>query len=225
MQRFYVPFRYALHTLNILPLANPVDIMLEHLNQGVAPEHQKIATVTRFYSANPDFEPVRRQFLAACGWSTPCREAVELIARYSRAIVEVGAGNGTWSMLLANAGIDVKPTDILRENANWGRDFDQHSHRQWVACENLNAERAFRKYGQHRDVLMGWPPRNATYPQTLASQMKTGQLLFFIGEKKNGIMATPEFFTFLEKNFDKLDETVLPHWYGTNDSLTVWRRR
>lgn len=225
MQRFYITFRHILDIFKLYRLPDPVKLMVSHLEQGVAPAYRDIAAATRFYSANPDFEPVRRRFLAACGWSTPSQEAVELIASHSRRIVELGAGNGTWAMLLSNAGVDVKPTDTFQEYETWGRDFDQSAHRQWAVCENLAGERAFRKYQRHHDVLIAWPPQQETYPLHAASHMTRGQLMFFIGSHRSEVMATPEFFDTLEQRFDKLDERVLPHWYGTSDTLTVWRKR
>ncbi len=225
MRRFYVPFRYFLHSIGIMRLPNPVDLMVRHLENGQAPAYKDIAPVVRFFSANPDFEPVRKRFLAACGWSTPCHEAVELIACHSRKIVEVGAGNGAWAMLLKNAGVDIKPTDIAKEAKAWGRDFDKDAYRQWAPCEDLAAERAFRKYQHHHDVLISWPPRGTTYPFTIASHMKSGRLLFFIGTDRYSVMANSAFFAQLETDFEKLDELVLPHWHGTADTLTVWRKR
>lgn len=162
----------------------------------------------------------RWEVCRAYSFAAPCAEALDAIALHGP-LVEVGAGTGYWSCLLAARGVDVLASDL--HPAGTTTDY-----RQDIGChhpvEAADAG-AFVRRHPDRNVLSVWPSYDADWLTEAVRTFVPGRVLCVIGESAGGCTADDGFFELLESDFEEIGLVRLPTWEGIHDSLTIHRRR
>jgi hypothetical protein len=161
---------------------------------------------------------LRKGFVNTWGCSIPCREAVELLRPLSP-LVEVGAGTGYWSALLAAAGLDVVATDLEPELNSYGAEVGRH-----FPVRALDAVRAVEAYPE-RNVFCSWPTLHGTWLTDAARLILPGKHLALIAEDRGGVTADAGLFDLLDHAFTQSARLELPQFPPHLDRLTIWRRR
>jgi hypothetical protein len=157
----------------------------------------------------------RSELVRQYSWAIPNNEALDAIAELSP-IVEIGAGNGYWAMLLRERGAEVAAFD--RHPAGPENDFAK---RCWSETEHQEIPAALHIY---RTLFLCWPSEDEVWPEKALAEF-SGPTVAYVGTPEGGCCATPGFFALLERNFERVREIDIPRWYGIRDSLTIWQRR
>ncbi|THD80636.1 MAG: hypothetical protein E7812_07860 [Phenylobacterium sp.] len=189
--------------------ASPLGAMGEWVRSGRAPP------LAWFEAA--DFGTVRKAFNREWGFAIPCAEAVDALARLGP-LLEVGAGSGYWSAILAAAGCDVIATDALAEG-NIGYGFHAGRH---FAVRQMTAVEAVRAF-PHRAVLCSWPTPGE--PWALGAARCAKNVFALVGEPKGGVTGSPGLYRYLATRFDLAHTVAIPQFPGSRDALSVYRRR
>ncbi len=163
----------------------------------------------------------RDVFVRLYGFSVPCAEAVEAIKAIGQPVLEVGAGTGYWSALLAAAGLDVVATDAAEPGAINGYRFTTGRCHQVLQHTARDALLAYPR----RTVLCSWPCYREPWLSQAIRIMRPGQHLVLIGEGAGGCTGTECLFHQLAADFDEVAHVAIPQWPGLNDRLTVHRKR
>ncbi len=152
-------------------------------------------------------------------FAIPTDAALATLARYAP-IVELGAGTGYWAFLLRSRGADCVAYDLAppdrMSNPNRFRSLT------WTYVEPGDVD----KLGAHPDraLFLCWPSYREPFA-TRALTAYTGTTLLYIGEPAGGHTADDAFFAQLAGEWRSVEQLALPNWPGTQDALTVYRRR
>lgn len=170
-----------------------------------------------------DFRQDRRdELVAKYAWAIPNDNAIQLLAGMGP-IVEMGAGNGYWAKLIADAGGKIEPYDKNpgRHHYNSGA-FGSV----WYPVLDGGPEQITVRHKDHV-LLLVWPPyEGALAFDALTRYLKVGgKTVVFVGEGQGGCTADDRFFGLLRARFEEVGDTDIPQWYGIHDYLTVYQRR
>lgn len=161
----------------------------------------------------------RPRFAKAISFAIPCAEALRAISARSSSLVEIGAGTGYWSALLAKKGIDVLASDISSEKNHFRQKVGT-----FYPVSECDAISAIASY-PGRDILMCWPSYDEDWSANAIATIAPGRLLYWISEGPGGCVSCDDAFNQLETSFEQLAEIPLPQWWGTHDRLDIYRRR
>jgi hypothetical protein len=180
----------------------------------------------------------RDEALARYGFAVPSPAAIDAVARWAAplaGVVEVGAGTGYWSWVLAHAGVDVVASDL-----------QQH---EWfpgttpfvpvVAADG----RAFAAAHADRCLLLVWPTQDQTWGADVLDAFADagGQRVAYVGEGAGGRTGDDRFHRLIgtldrcahcdygilsvpcvkdvAPRYEVVEELPLPRWPGFGDSL------
>ena len=162
---------------------------------------------------------MRGKYTAHYGFPVITPEAIEWIAQrlgYAE-VLEVGAGNAYLAYRLAQAGVNVIPTDAHSLDDNpyqLGRTY----HTSVIQVDALSAITELNDL----NLLWSWPPPDDESGQAL--KQFTGQYFLYIGEPCNGCTGGEMFQELLESSFDYVDGMSIPTFPGISDSIALYRR-
>jgi hypothetical protein len=198
--------RESLEAIRTSPLGG-ID---EWLRTGAPPPAEALQGTDRY---------LRKGFVHAWGCSIPCLEAVEALSTLGP-LVEVAAGTGYWSRLLASAGCDVVATDLKRTHvhdfdAEWGRYFP---------VETLDAAAAVATYPD-RSAFCSWPTLGTIWPLEAARMIQPGLCFAMISELPGGMAPAASVFDYLAEAFDQVATVAIPQFPPHADALRIWRKR
>lgn len=129
---------------------------------------------------------MRDHFIAEFGYSVPTPELINAICNLGP-VLEIGAGHGTLSRLILNAGGDAIATDkcpgFMAPNPS----------KSWTKVIEMDATEAVVKHPE-RAVLCSWPSLGETWLTDAVKSMKKDQVLIVIGESNGGCTASDCFF-------------------------------
>jgi hypothetical protein len=159
-----------------------------------------------------DYYKMTEQFIFECSFAIPNKKAIDIITKYSP-LIEIGAGTGFWSSLIAKNGGDIIAFDNNEEDRWKNKHF----------TITLGDENKITEYPE-RILFLCWPP----YWNDMAInsvKMYKGEFIIYIGESYGGCTATDEFFDYIHAYFEQIDGCSIPQRRGIHDSLSVWKRR
>lgn len=159
----------------------------------------------------------RLKVISRFGFAIPSLEVVSRIAQAGK-IIELGAGTGYWSKLIANAG-----GDILSSDANVGENYG-FTIGSCFDVEKCEASEFVQKHPD-RDVLIVWPTYNADWAFRAAQAMCYGRTLFLIGEGHGGCTANSDLFEYLEQAFETIEFVQIPVWPCSHDFLGIFTKK
>lgn len=155
---------------------------------------------------------VRDAWIREFGFPVVIDETVEGLLPFGP-FVEVGAGTGFLSRLLALRGADVVTTD-----AGTGTYGFRHGSWREVLIQDAVLEHP------DRTVLMSWPSLGEPWCEEAASAIRPGGLLVHIGER-GGCTGTDGFEAILEAGFEEIARVPMPVFCGIHDRVEVFRRK
>jgi hypothetical protein len=155
----------------------------------------------------------RRTFIAFYGWAVPDRNAVARIREFAadRELLEVCAGNGLWTRLLAVAGLRARATDAAPIAAAG-----------FVPVEAMEAEAAVLLHRECSALMLSWPPFRSD-AAFRALRAFTGDLLIYAGDAR--FCGDAQFHLLIEKDWLLEEQLPLPSWPGLADRVALYRAR
>lgn len=172
----------------------------------------------------------RYELVRKYSWAIPTEDVINTLAQIAPRIVEVGAGTGYWSWMLAQAGVDVVAYDRAPYENNWAGN-------NWFPIQKGGASKVARH--PDRALLLCWPPY-ATPFAYWALKCYRGDTLIYIGENVGGCTGDDLFHAALSYDYgddnEKLKYPVrnewelhtslyIPQWCGIHDSVEVYKRK
>lgn len=164
---------------------------------------------------SPDCDDARTPFIARFGFALAFDETIRGIAKYGP-LLEVGAGTGFLSHVLAQAGADIVATDP----GTGDHGFRHDAYRRILP---LGAVAAIRRH-PGRAVLMSWPSRLVPWAMRAAQEIPVGGILIHVGEGKGGCTGTRGFYAVLGECFEHVERLPLAQFHGLRDTCDVYRR-
>ena len=158
---------------------------------------------------------IRDQMIRDFTFAIPCTEAINRLVQLSP-ILEVGAGSGHWSRLLRDAGAEVVAVD--------SHQVAFHGYTYPFNTDTLNMDGPFAvDYFYPRTVFMCWPPYDKPFAFDVATKMRGGTTLAYIGEL-GGCTGDEDFFELLNSAFHFVGEIQIPRWSALNDAMYIYEK-
>jgi hypothetical protein len=176
------------------------------------PDFQDDYRVSSFRSRERDV------FIRDFGYAIPCKEAVSCLNAMSP-LLEVGAGTGAWSKILALNGVDIIATDkyLLA-------DYPFITVGTHFPIKQLDAVEAIQRYPD-RNVLMIWPCYEKKWSTVAANEIRPSKRLALISEGEGGCVGDTTLFEVLENSFQHIETIRIPCWYGIHDRLDIYCKK
>jgi len=164
----------------------------------------------------------RHSLVKQYSWSIPSIGALHAIARFSKSIVEVGAGTGYWAHLLQQCGVDVLCYD--EHPPSTGVNTYGHS-RYYTEIHSGSCMSA--EVHPERTLMLSWPPYAETMAHdTLQAYLRAaGESLIYIGESWGGCCGNDAFFSLVNSTMELVATVDLLQWYGLHDAVFLYKRR
>jgi hypothetical protein len=167
----------------------------------------------------------RTDFVEEFGFAVPTREALDCLAGFSP-LLEIGAGSGAWTRLLAMRGANIIATDPgeetfiligMGQRQRRGR-WEKHYH----PILPLEGKRAVRRWPD-RNVFCSWPSLNQTWLRQAARAMRRGRALIVVREDA---AADDRTWDYIESAFRPAGAPLrLPNWHFLHDWLEAWVKK
>jgi len=170
--------------------------------------------------ANHNFM-VRADLIAQYAWAIPNDEAIEAIVGLGKPVIELGAGNGYWASLIAEAGGTVECYD--REP---GAHAAGGTGKLWHPVSEGTCDVITCAHKGHA-LLLVWPPYDTPMgTDCLLRFMEAGgSTLAYVGEGQYGCTADDGFHRILDEHWEWQRTVSIPVWQGISDSLFIYRRK
>jgi hypothetical protein len=174
-----------------------------------------------------DGEAFKELFRKTYSYAIPGAGAINAIARHSPAgVVEIGAGNGYWRYLLTHAGVDVEAIEKdpvgMGKNPYW-RNAPLALRRSWSLPIIKGDETYLALTDPARTLLMVWPPEGESLAEN-ALRAYQGQTVCYVGEWR-AATGDAAFHNWLRLEWDLIESTPIPTFFGFYDRLFVFKRR
>jgi hypothetical protein len=163
----------------------------------------------------------REPLVAKYAWAIPDDNAIEALARMGP-IVEMGAGNGYWARLIADAGGKIEPYD-MKPGCHCR---DTVPSRLWYPVMAGGPKSIADRHRDHV-LLLVWPPYQGELAFLAITQylLIGGRSVVFVGESRGGCTGDDRFFDALNTHFDEVGSVDIPQWSGLHDDMTVYQRK
>ncbi len=173
-------------------------------------------------------EQIRRDyFIKNYGWSVPTEEAIIKLKGFigNDTVLSVGSGNGLWSKLLQDIGVNAIATTKIEENNERDNMQMPDKNRYFTDVENLKHLEAIDKYPQAGVLLMSWPPYNDPMAYESLKQFK-GNKIVYIGEGGGGCTGSDEFYNLLCDEWNDVEDLYIdiPQWPNMRDEVHLFTR-
>jgi len=159
----------------------------------------------------------RSGYIRRFGFSIVCEEAVAALLGLSP-LVEVGAGAGYWSAVLAAAGADVVATDANLQPI--GYSFTAGAA---FPTSELPALEAVARHPD-RDVFCSWPSRGEGWLTPALEAMAPGRRAALILEPRGGKTGDDSLYQLLDDRFTRTADIELPRFPENQDRLAIYMR-
>lgn len=134
-------------------------------------------------------------------------------------LVEIGAGTGYWSAMIAQAGGDVIAYDSTPPGP--GNNYHPDPNARYFDVQQGGTEKA--ALHPDRTLFLCWPP----YGEIMAWEALVyykGSTLVYVGEGQGGCTGNDAFHELLDAQWEERLSLYLPNWQGIRDTLTVYQR-
>lgn len=160
----------------------------------------------------------RKAFVRDWGFAIPCREAVGALRKLGP-LLEIGAGSGYWSAMLAAAGHDVVATDIGAGVTRYGTEVGSRA-----PFVRLSAADAVLAYPE-RDVFCSWPAAGEGWITDALELTGPGRAMALVLDDRPGITGDESLRAFLNDRCEPIGDVAIPQFPGVRDRLLLFRRR
>ena len=210
------------------PTDNPMlDVMEANVPQITKPRPSSFTMLFSGGAAGFNFDEHFRQISTEHQWrdamvrqysfAVPTEAALQKILDASRGrIVEIGAGTGYWSALLAARGADV----VAYDDRSWdGLTAFQHF------PVHDGTWRAARSHPD-RALFLCWPPMTSMAWAAIRTWHKAGgRTVIYIGEGEDGCTADDRFHHYLDEYSFNWKSHSIPQWNGIHDRVLIHHLR
>lgn len=166
---------------------------------------------------------LRMEFIYKYSWSIPCKEAIDMILKYtSGPLYDLLGGTGFWAKTIRNAGRSVIFYDLHKGKYNPYKHVKTH-----IPVTRRNALRAAYKFNQLNkpvNVILSWVPYDSTIGEHILNMIPIGSIVIWIGEGQGGCCGTHKTFDIFNNQFKELDSMYLNQWVGLHDSITIYKK-
>lgn len=159
----------------------------------------------------------RKAFVRTWGFAIPCREAVSAL-RNLGPLLEIGAGSGYWSAMLAAAGHDVIATDLNAGVTRYGTTVGSRAF-----IQQLSGAEAVQAYPE-RDVFCSWPAAGEGWATEALRLVRPGRAIALVLDDRPGITGDESLRAFLRDQCEPIGDVALPQFPGVRDRLLFYRR-
>ncbi len=173
------------------------------------------------FSPEGQVKETRRALVVEYAWAIPDPATLRFIAEHAGSrIVEMGAGTGYWSWMLAQLGGDILAFDAHPPHCaknEWHQTGKTYYDVQPGTPEDLA------RYSD-RTLFLCWPP----YDTDMAArclQHYPGDRLIYIGEGSGGCTGDEEFHGKLEAEWEEIASHRPIQWEGIHDWVTVYEKK
>lgn len=146
-------------------------------------------------------------------WAIPTEEVFEIIAKYSKNLVEIGSGNGYWANLLRQYGVCVTAVDNGREYG-W-KNLWIHDTIRMDGTEYLKQSSSI----PHDSLLLVWPRETQCFVNAFR-----GKYVIWVGELDGctgSIQLEQEDMLY---EWKEVNRCQIPQWRYIDDVLIVYER-
>lgn len=163
----------------------------------------------------------RERLVHEYAWAIPNDAALKTIASHGP-IVEIGAGNGYWAMLLRERGVDVAAYDpVPYEEGHYIEIAGKVvTRKEWSKVEAGDHTAVARH--PDRTLFLCWPSNAESWAAEALSLYK-GDKVIYIGEW-GGCTADAAFHVGLEERWHPIARVNIPNFWPVHDFLSVWQR-
>jgi hypothetical protein len=159
----------------------------------------------------------RERYISELGFSIPCQEVLDFLAG-CQPILEIGAGTGFWSRLLANRGVDVIATDTGLSGKRGYYGFVVGSLHPTIQLQGKTAVRRF----PDRNVFCSWPTLNHTWFRQAVRAMRIGRMLIVVREDA---VAEDSAWDYIERAFVQVANIEIPCFENLHDHVEIWLKK
>jgi len=165
---------------------------------------------------------LRNELIPQYSFAIPDGEALQVIKRYSpNGVLEIGAGTGYWAKLLTELGADVVAYDSREGKYSFGVELIRGRYHPVIQGTHMDA---LQKENHGRTLLLVWPDYEGSWADE-ALRLYRGQVVAYVGEGDGGCTADDAFHRRLYQEFEIVDESRIPQWWGIHDRLYIYRRK
>ncbi|MBC8737059.1 hypothetical protein F6X40_09585 [Paraburkholderia sp. UCT31] len=149
----------------------------------------------------------REKVIPTTGYANLTDATVDALAAALKGarVLDAGSGTGYMAHRLSEVGVDVCACDVV--DVNESREVEPSAHR-WKLDVRGNAVDLLP--GEFDAVILSWPDIHSPFAFEVASKLKSGQSLWYLGESRGGCTASDDFFNLM------MDEQLwlLETWLG-----------
>lgn len=163
----------------------------------------------------------RWKFVRKYCWSIPCKESLQSFEKYDKeeTIYDVMAGTGYFAKLLEESGLKVKAFDLKPGKQNG------YGHKKsYIKIEKEDARDIIKKIDNKMKIILSWPSYDNKIGNDILTLLKKNSLVFYFGEKEGGCTGNDNMFENFDKNFECLEEIIIPKFMGIHDVLKIYRK-
>lgn len=165
---------------------------------------------------------IRKDFVSSYSWSIPCKEAFDLIKKYSNGntIYDVFCGTGYWCKLLQDEGFNTIASDLFLGEEN------KYKHTStFVNVEKKDAIEVIASLNESINILLSWPPYEESLGYDIVKRLPEGSIVFYLGEGYGGCCGDDKMFECFENEYDSIEECCIPKFFGLHDYMHVYMKK
>ena len=159
----------------------------------------------------------RAEFVEKFSWAIPDVHSIMEIIKFAEGneILEVGAGNGFWSILIKTLGGIITSSDPMISHC----DFNAF-HKNFQKLDAVEAV----KQNPTNVLFICWPSYQNPYAYEALKEFK-GNKFIYIGEDKYGCCGSPLFFNLLNDEWELKKQIEIECWYTIHDRMEFYERK
>lgn len=160
----------------------------------------------------------REDYRKSISWHIPNEDLIDCLFKNSP-IISVGSGYGYSESIANQKGCDIICTDISNGSDNkWC-----HEGIKRMEIIKMEASEAIQNHSE-RNVFMAWPPYDNPMAYEVVKKMCVGRILIYVGEGYGGCTGDDNFFEYVSKNFEEIEQITIDSWSGIYDNCTVYKK-
>lgn len=175
-----------------------------------------------------DVRVTRAAFRLRYSYSIPTAPALDAIAEHSKGgLIDCGAGNGYWGLLLRRRGVAVTSVDVARVDFGTNKWFQSIGRAKAFYWSEVEIATSLTKFfaaadRSERTMLLSWPPPSGMALEALT--LFRGDKVIYVGTRGEEC-ASREFFATLSEDWEVIRTVELPSFLFVGDVMTIYKRK
>jgi SAM-dependent methyltransferase len=170
----------------------------------------------------------RNEYVKLCGFAVHTQEVVDTLAGHfqNKKVIDVGCGNGYLTRLLSERNVDIVGVD------NYIRKYSFGTRKLTSEIRRRNGVFYVKNHGRKFDaMILSWPCYNTDFAHRVASFIRKGQLLYYLGEGDGGCTGDADFHEYVQSESWLYEQELSEQlnndhiqFSGIHDSWHVYRK-